>query len=134
MAAATAEAPPEVLKTAPEMALERGSETAPLSQLALNLLPWLSFTGDGHLTWSDNASSEDSMTRVRPKVGWLLVAEALMWSFEQAPFARLSCGRPEMMTSLLWFMPWRTEENGQRRWLVARTASSSGERANEWLL
>ena len=82
MAAATAEAPPEVLKTAPEMALERGSETAPLSQLALNLLPWLSFAGDGHLTWSDNASPEDSTTRVRQKVGWLLVAEALMWSLE----------------------------------------------------
>ena len=58
MAATTVEAPPKVLKTAPETALEtaleraleRGPETAPLSQLALSLLPWLSFAGDGHLT------------------------------------------------------------------------------------
>ena len=41
-AVATAEAPPEFLKTASETALE----TAPLSQLALNLLPWFSFVGD----------------------------------------------------------------------------------------
>ena len=114
MAAATAEAPPEVLKTAPEMALERGSETAPLSQLALNLLPWLSFTGDGHLTWSDNASPKDSTARVQPKVERLVVAEALMWSLEQALLARLSYDRTEMMTLLLWFAPWRTEENGRR--------------------
>ena len=73
-----AEAPPEVLKTGLETALE----TAPLSLLALTLLPWLSFAGDGHLTWSDNTSPEDSTARVRPKVGRLLVAEALMWSLE----------------------------------------------------
>ena len=78
-----AEAPPEVLKTALETALER----APLSQLALNLLSWPSFTGDGHLTWSDNALPEDSTARVRPTVRRLLVAEALMWSLEQAPLA-----------------------------------------------
>ena len=105
-----AEAPSEVLKTA----LERGSETAPLSQLALNLLPWLSFAGDGHLTWFDNASLEDSTVRVQSEVGRLLVAEALMWSLEQAPFARLSCGRTEMMTLFLWFVPWQIEENGRR--------------------
>ena len=107
-----AEAPPEVLKTAPETVLERALERAPLSRLALNLLPWVSFAGDRHLTWSDNASPEDSTARVRPEVGRLLVVEALMWSLEQAPLARLSCGRSEMMTSLLWFVPWRTEENG----------------------
>ena len=107
-----AEAPPEVLKMAPEMVLERALERAPLSRLALNLLPWISFAGDGHLTWSNNASSEDSTARVRPEVGWLLVAEALMWSLEQAPLARLSYGRTKMMTLLLWFVPWRTEENG----------------------
>ena len=105
MAAATAEAPPEVLKTAPEMALKRGSETASLSQLALNLLPWLSFTGDGHLTWSDNASPEDSTARVQSKVGRLLIAEALMWSLEHALLTRLSCDRTEMLTLLLWFVP-----------------------------
>ena len=77
-----AEAPPKVLKTATEMVLERALERAPLSRLALNLLPWISFAGDGHLTWFDNASPEDSTVRVRPKVGRLLVAEALMWSFE----------------------------------------------------
>ena len=97
---------------APEMVLERALERAPLSQLALTLLSWLSFVGVGHLTWSNNASSEDSTARVRPEVGRLLVAEALMWSLEQAPLARLSCGRPEMMTLLLWFVPWQTEENG----------------------
>ena len=112
VAAVTAEAPPEVLKTAPETALERGPETAPLSQLALNLLPWLSFAGDGHLTWSDNASPEDSTALVQSEVGRLVVAEALMWSLEQAPLALLSCGRTEMMTLLPWFAPWRTEENG----------------------
>ena len=94
------------------MAPETAPETASLSQLALNLLPWLSFAGDGHLTWSDNASPEDSTARVRPEVGQPLVAEALMWSLEQAPLARLSCDRMEMMTLLLWFAPWRTEENG----------------------
>ena len=73
-----AEAPSEVLKTMPEMALER----VPLSQLALNLLPWLSLAGDGHLTWFDNASEEDSTARVQPEVGRLLVIEALMWSPE----------------------------------------------------
>ena len=72
------EAPPEVLKMGLETALERAS----LSRLALNLLPWVSFAGDDHLIWSDNASPEDSMVRVQPKVGRLLVAEALMWSFE----------------------------------------------------
>ena len=82
-----AEAPPEVLKMAPETALERALETASLSQLALNLLPWLSFAGDGHLTWSDNASPEDSTARVRPEVERLLVAEVLIWSLEQAPLA-----------------------------------------------
>ena len=105
-----AEAPSEVLKTMPEMALER----VPLSQLALNLLLWLSFAGDGRLTWSDNTSPEDSTARVQPEVGRLLIAEALMWSLEQAPLVRLSCGRTEMMTLLLWFVPWWTEENGQR--------------------
>ena len=73
-----AEAPLEALKTALETALE----TAPLSQLALNLLPWLSLAGDGHLTWFDNASEEDSTARVQPEVGRLLVIEALMWSLE----------------------------------------------------
>ena len=73
-----AEVPSEVLKTGLERALER----ALLSLLALTLLPWLSFAGDRHLTWSDSASSEDSTVRVRPKVGRLLVAEALMWSLE----------------------------------------------------
>ena len=107
-----AEAPPEVLKTTPESVLERALERAPLSRLALTLLPWLSFVGVGHLTWSNNASPEDSTARVRPKMGRLLVAEALMWSLEEAPLARLSCGRTEMMTLLLWFVPWRTEENG----------------------
>ena len=82
MVAATVEAPPEALKTAPVTALDRGPEIAPLSQLALNLLPWLSFTGDGHLTWSDNASPEDSTARVQPEVERLVVAEALMWSLE----------------------------------------------------
>ena len=109
-----AEAPPEVLKTGPETILERALERALLNRLALNLLPWVSFAGDRHLTWSDNASLENSTAWVRPKVGRLLVAEALMWSLEQAPLARLSYGRPKMMTSLLWFMPWWTEENGQR--------------------
>ena len=118
MAAATVEALPKVLKTTPETTLERtlerGPETTPLSQLALNILPWLSFAGDGHLPWSDNASPEDSTARVQPEVGRLLVGEALMWSLEQAPLARLSCDRMEMMTLLLWFAPWRTEENGRR--------------------
>ena len=99
-----AEAPLEVLKTTPESVLERALERAPLSQLALTLLSWLSFVGVGHLTWSNNASPEDSTVRVRPKMGRLLVAEALMWSLEEAPLARLSYGRPEMMTSLLWFV------------------------------
>ena len=106
MAAATVEAPPEALKTASETALERALETAPLSQLALNLLPWLSFAEDGHLTWSDNASPKDSTAWVQPEVGRLLVAEALMWSLEQVPLARLSCGWTKMMTFLLWFAPW----------------------------
>ena len=114
MAAATVEAPPEALKTASETALERALETAPLSQLALNLLPWLSFAEDDHLTWSNNVSPEDSTVRVQLEVGRLLVAEALMWSLEQVPLARLSCGRTEMTTLLLWFAPWQTEENGQR--------------------
>ena len=96
------------------MVLERALERAPLSRLALNLLPWISFAGDGHLTWFDNASLDDSTTRVQPEVGRLLVAEALMWSLEQAPLARFPCGRTEMMTLLLWFVPWRTEENDQR--------------------
>ena len=78
-----AEAPLEALKTAPETALE----IVLLSQLALTPLPWLSFAGDGHLTWSDNALPEDSTARVRPTVRRLLVAEALMWSLEQAPLA-----------------------------------------------
>ena len=108
------EVPPEVLKTALEMALERALETALLSQWALNLLPWLSFAGDGHLTWSDNASPEDSTARVQAEAGRLLVAEALVRSLEQAPLARLSCGLTEMMTLLLWFVPWRTEETGRR--------------------
>ena len=108
MAAATIEAPSKALKTAPKKALERALKRA------LDLLPWFSFAGDGHLTWSDNASPEDSTARVQPEVGRLFVAEALMWSLEQAPLARLSCGRTEMMTLLLWFAPWRTEENGQR--------------------
>ena len=106
MAAATAEAPPKALKIAPETALEKGPD----------LLPWFSFAGDGHLTWFDNASPDDSTTRVQPEVGRLLVAEALMWSLEQTPLARFPCGRTEMMTLLLWFAPWRTEENG--RWLA----------------
>ena len=55
-----AEVPPEVLKMGLETALERAS----LSLLALTLLSWLSFAGDGHLTWSDNASPEDSTARV----------------------------------------------------------------------
>ena len=69
-----AEAPLEALKTAPETALE----IVLLSQLALTPLPWLSFAGDGHLTWSDSASSEDSTVRVQPDVGRLLAAEAQM--------------------------------------------------------
>ena len=77
-----AEAPPEVLKTGPETILERALERALLNRLALNLLPWVSFAMDDHLTWFDNASPEESTARVRPKVGRLLVVEALMWSFE----------------------------------------------------
>ncbi|WJZ91090.1 hypothetical protein VitviT2T_010195 [Vitis vinifera] len=92
-----AEVLPEVLKMASETALE----TALLSQWALYLLPWLSFAGDGHLTWSNNASLEDSTARVQAEAGRLLVAEALVRSLEQAPLTRLSCGRTEMMTLLL---------------------------------
>ena len=69
-----AEAPLEALKTAPETALE----IALLSQLALTPLPWLFFAGDGHLTWSDSASPDDSTVRVQPDAGRLLAAEAQM--------------------------------------------------------
>ena len=46
---------PEALLAAPEMALERAlvreSRIALLSLWALNFGPWLSFVGDGPLTW-----------------------------------------------------------------------------------
>ena len=68
MVAETVEALTAALETTPEM--------APLSQLALSLLPWLSSVGDGHLTLSDSASPKDSMVRPQPEVGRLVVAEA----------------------------------------------------------
>ena len=69
-----AEALLEALKTAPEM--------VPLSQLALSLIPWLSSLGEGHRTWSDSTSPEDSSVRPQPEVGRLVVTEARMWSLE----------------------------------------------------
>ena len=70
MAAKTTEALMEALK----MAL--------ISQLALALIPWLSFLGDGYLTLSDSTSQEDSMVRPQPEVGRLVVVEARTWSLE----------------------------------------------------
>ena len=70
MAAKTTEALMEALK----MAL--------ISQLALALIPWLSFLGDGYLTLSDSTSQEDSMVRPQSEVGRLVVAEARTWSLE----------------------------------------------------
>ena len=55
VAAGALEAPPEALTTAPKMvperALVRESRIALLSLWALNFGPWLSFVGDGPLTW-----------------------------------------------------------------------------------
>ena len=90
VAAETTEAPMEALKKAPEM--------APLSQLALSPILWLSSLVDGHWTLSDSASPEDSMVRFQPEVGRQLVAEARMWSLEHGSLLRLFCGRTEMRT------------------------------------
>ena len=70
MVAETTEALLKALKTAPEM--------APLSQLALSLIPWLSSLGEGHQTLSNSASPEDSTVWPQPDVGRLAVAEARM--------------------------------------------------------
>ena len=94
MAAETTEA----LLEAPMMALEMAPDTAPLSQLALSLLPWLSSVGDGHLTLSDSASPNDSKVRPQPEVGRLVVAEARMWSLEQGSLLQVSFGLTEMRT------------------------------------
>ena len=79
MAAETVEALLEALK----MALETAPEMAPLSQLALSPILWLSSLVDGHWTLSDSASPNDSMVQFQPEVGRQLVAEARIWSLGQ---------------------------------------------------
>ena len=61
MVAETVEALTAALETTPEM--------APLSQLALSLIPWLSSLVEGHLTLSGSASPEDSSMRLQSEVG-----------------------------------------------------------------
>ena len=53
-----------------------------------------------------------------------------MWILEQGSLLRLSCGRTGMRTLLLWFLPWRIEENGWRHLRLGLRR----ERANERLL